>query len=123
MKPTAVTVGGFPEMPYSAAVKAGEFLYVSGQTGMDYRSGKMSDDFETQARMAFENLAAVLRSAGCNLGNVVKTTVWLKDAKNFDAMNKLYKEYFPVNAPARSTPVVDLPKPAYLISIEAVAVV
>ena len=55
--------------------------------------------------------------------NVVKTTVWLCNAANFDTLNKLYAEYFPQNAPARSTPVVSLPKPNLQISIEAIAII
>lgn len=123
MNPVAVSVDGFPQAPYSHAIKAADFLYVAGQIGMDYRSGKMSNDFETQARQAFENVATVLRSAGSSMEKVVKTTVWLQDAANFEIMNKLYKEYFPKTAPARSTPVVDLPRPDLLISIEAIALI
>ncbi len=123
MNPVPVVVQGFPSGPYSHAVTLGGFVFVAGQTGTDYRTGKISDDFETQARQAFENLGAVLRSAGSDLKHVVKTTVWLQDAANFDVLNKLYKEYFPENAPARSTPVVNLPKPNLQISIEAIAAV
>lgn len=121
MKATAVVVDGFPVAPYSHAVKAGKLVYVAGQTGMDYRTGKISNNFETQARQAFENLSTVLRSAGLSLEMVVKTTVWLQNAVHFQTMNKLYQEYFPKNAPARSTPIVDLPRPDLLISIEAIA--
>lgn len=117
----AVNVAGFPASPYSHAVIAGGVVYVAGQTGIDYSTGRISDDFETQARKAFENVAVVLSSAGSNMGLVVKTTVWLKDAANFDILNKLYKEFFPQNAPARSTPVVDLPRKDLQISIEAIA--
>jgi 2-iminobutanoate/2-iminopropanoate deaminase len=108
---------------YSQAVRTGNMIFVAGQSGVDYATGKISDDFETQARKAFENLSTVLRASGSSLQNVVKTTVWLKDAANFETLNKLYAEHFPKNAPARSTPIVDLPKPNLQISIEAVAVV
>ena len=106
---------------YSQAIQAGNLVFVSGQAGVDHRSGKISDDFETQARQAFENVSAVLVASGSSLQRVVKTTVWLRDAANFDLLNKLYAHYFPGNPPARSTPVVDLPRPNFLISIEAIA--
>jgi len=109
-------------MSYSHAVKIGDFIHVSGQVGMDYSSGIMHDDFELQARQAFENLAHVLKSANSSLDKVFKTTVWLKNPANFDTLNKLFSEYFPENAPTRSTPVVDLPIDKILISIEAIAV-
>lgn len=121
MNPVAVNVDGFPVSPYSHAIIAGGLVYVAGQTGMDYSTGNISNDFEKQARQAFKNLAAVLNSAGSKLELVVKTTVWLKDPANFDTLNKLYKEFFPQNAPARSTPVVDLPRQDLQISIEAIA--
>ena len=57
------------------------------------------------------------------MSHVVKVTVWLKDAADFDRLNALYKEYFPTNPPSRSTPIVDLPKAEYKISLEAIAVV
>jgi len=111
-----------PPMPYSQFIKAGNFIFVSGQAGIDFATGAIGEDFETQARQAFENVALVLRTAGASMRQVVKTTVWLCDASNFDILNKLYKEYFPDNPPARSTPVVGLPKPGLQISIEAIAV-
>lgn len=123
MRPVAVTVKGFPAAPYSHAIKADGLVYVAGQTGMDFSTGKISDNFEIQARQAFENLVAVLRAAGSELDLVIKTTVWLTNAANFEALNKLYREYFPDNPPARSTPIVNLPKQELQISIEAIAIV
>lgn len=113
----------FPEMSYSHAVKAGEFVFVSGQIGMDYQSGIMKDDFETQARQAFKNLSFILDAANSGLTKVIKTTIWLKNTDNFESLNKIFKEYFPENAPARSTPVVDLPIERIQLSIEAIAVI
>ncbi len=108
---------------YSQAVTAGDLVFVAGQAGMNYDTGTLPDEFEAQARQAFENLAIVLRASGSSMKNVVKTTVWLRNAGDFQTMNKLYAEYFPARAPARSTPIVDLPKPNLLISIEAIAVI
>jgi 2-iminobutanoate/2-iminopropanoate deaminase len=125
MKPIALSPAALPHSatPFSQAVRAGDLVFVAGQPGIDFQSGIISDDFETQARQAFDNLALVLLASGSNLDRVVKTTIWLRDASNFDTLNKLYTEYFPANAPTRSTPVVDLPKPNLQISIEAIAVV
>jgi 2-iminobutanoate/2-iminopropanoate deaminase len=113
----------FPTAVYSQAVRAGDFIFVAGQAGVEFSTGKVEVDFETQARQAFENLSVVLRASGSSLQHVVKTTIWLRDTINFDTLNKLYAEYFPSNPPARSTPIVDLPKANLQISIEAIAVV
>lgn len=107
---------------YSQAVTAGDLVFVAGQVGMNYDTGNLPDEFEAQARQALENLSIVLRASGSSMQHVVKTTVWLRNAGDFEAMNRLYAEYFPERAPARSTPIVDLPKPNLLISIEAIAV-
>lgn len=111
-----------PHSVYSQAVRVGNLIFVAGQTGVDFTTGSTPDNFEAQARQAFENLSTVLHASGSGLQNVVKTTVWLRDAASFDLMNKLYAEYFPTNAPTRSTPIVDLPRPNLQISIEAIAV-
>lgn len=112
-----------PAFCYSQATKVGNLIFVAGQSGMDFTTGNIADDFETQARQAFENLKIVLSAAGSAMHRVAKTIVWLKDAANFETLNKLYAEYFPEHPPARSTPVVNLPKANLLISIEAIAVV
>ena len=111
-----------PPAVYSQAVRVANLLFVAGQPGVEFNTGKASDEFELQARQAFENLSTVLRAYGSRLENVVKTTVWLRDATSFDSLNRLYAEYFPKNAPARSTPIVALPKPNLQISIEAIAI-
>lgn len=123
MHPIAVTSTTIPHpvMAYSQAVKVGDLLFIAGQPGLDFSSGLIADDFETQARQAFENLSMVLRAAGSSLEKVAKTTIWLVDASNFDSLNKLYAEYFPINPPVRSTPVVSLPKKEFQLSIEAIA--
>jgi len=124
MKITPVGSDKLPHAPavYSQGVRVGNLVFIAGQTGFNFDTGQLADDFEGQARQAFENLLLVLRASGSSLQQVVKTTVWLRDAANFDSLNKLYAEYFPKAAPARSTPIVDLPKPNLLISIEAIAV-
>lgn len=124
MKPIVITEGvPHPAFSYSQATKVGNLIFVAGQGGVDYSTGGISENFETQARQAFENLKIVLISSGSSMEQVAKTTVWLCDAANFDTLNKLYAEYFPINPPARSTPVVKLPRENLQISIEAIAVV
>jgi 2-iminobutanoate/2-iminopropanoate deaminase len=108
--------------PYSQAVAAsGEFIFVSGQPGIDPVTGEVPAEFERQARNAFDNLARVLAAAGAGMTDIVKTTIYLADADHFTALNGLFGEYFPTSPPARAVPIVQVPK-GLLISIEAVAI-
>jgi len=108
--------------PYSQAVRAGNLIFVAGQAGLDPATGRVAGaTFELQARHAFENLRAILEDAGSGMDRVVKTTCFLPAPEAFDALNALYAEYFPSAAPARSAPIVQLPR-GLLFSIEAVAV-
>ena len=108
--------------PYSQAVTKGEFIFCSGQIGLVPATGVLVDGkIEEQTRQALRNLQAVLTAAGSSLADVVKTTVYLVDIKDFPAMNKVYSEFFSRSKPARSTVVVNkLPKGA-LVEIEAIA--
>jgi 2-iminobutanoate/2-iminopropanoate deaminase len=124
MKNVSIQGGSMPRAlgPYSQVVQVGDVVYVSGQTGIDASTGAVPEGgFEAEARRAFLNLADVLAAAGSGLDLVAKTTVFLTSADNFAAMNALYGEFFPHNAPVRSTPIVGLPRNLQ-ISIEAVAV-
>jgi len=125
MKPIVIISPNIPHpaMSYSQAVRVGNLVFVAGQPGINFESGFISADFETQARQAFDNLSAVLAAADSGLDKVAKTTIWLVDAANFDCLNRLYAEYFPTNPPSRSTPIVALPKKEFQISIEAIATV
>jgi 2-iminobutanoate/2-iminopropanoate deaminase len=105
--------------PYSQAVRAGEFLFVSGQPGIDPSTGAVpAGGFEAEARQAFVNLRTVVEAAGASLERVVRTTVFLANAEDFPAMNQLFAEFFPAAPPARATPIVGLPR-GLRISIEA----
>jgi 2-iminobutanoate/2-iminopropanoate deaminase len=105
--------------PYSQAVRAGGFLFISGQPGIDPASGSVpAGGFEAEARQAFVNLRTVVEAAGASLERVVKTTVFLGSADDFPAMNQLFAEFFPTAPPARATPIVGLPR-SLRISIEA----
>jgi 2-iminobutanoate/2-iminopropanoate deaminase len=107
--------------PYSHAVQAGELVFISGQAGIDPDTGALPEgDFESEARQAFRNLDRVLQAAGLSLDRVVKTTVWLSSADDFPGVNALYAEFFPTKPPARSTPIVGLPR-NLRVSVEAIA--
>jgi 2-iminobutanoate/2-iminopropanoate deaminase len=112
--------------PYSQAIKikSGETIYTAGQLGIDPATGNLVDDGITaETRQALKNIKAILTAAGSDLDQVIKTTVFLKDLNDFAAMNAVYAEFFPKNAPARSTiQVARLPKDG-LVEIEAIALV
>lgn len=116
-----------PNMPdpygaYSTVVRAGDFIFVSGQAGIDPETGaKAGEDFEVQARQAFKNLKTCLECSDSSMSDVVKVITWLGDANERAALNELFAEYFPDEPPARSTPIVDLPM-GLLLSIEATAI-
>ena len=111
-----------PLGPYSHAVRAGDFVFLAGQAGLDPESGKVAgEDFRSQANQAFKNLARVLKASGSSMDQVVKTTVFITDASQFPILNELYALYFPKNPPVRSTPIVELPR-GLLISIECIAI-
>jgi 2-iminobutanoate/2-iminopropanoate deaminase len=112
-----------PAAAFSHAVIAGNLIFVAGQSGVDFSTGKLEPSFEKQARQAFINLKKVLEASGSDLAHTIKVVIWLKNAEDFDQLNALYKEYFPTNPPARSVPIVDLAKPEYLVGIEAIATV
>jgi 2-iminobutanoate/2-iminopropanoate deaminase len=107
--------------PYSPAVGAGEFVFISGQIPLD-RDGKIVGYTpKDQTRKALENLAATLEAAGLTFANVVKTTIFIKDMDEFAAINDVYGEFFVEPYPARSTvEVARLPKDLH-VEIEAIA--
>ncbi len=114
--------GPKPIGPYSQAIRANGFLYVSGQVALDPKTCEMQGvDVREQTERVLENLKGILEGAGSNLHHVVKTTVFLKDMNDFSAMNDVYAKYFTSAPPARSTvQVARLPKDA-LVEIEVIA--
>lgn len=110
--------------PYSQAIKAAGFIFVSGQIPIDSESGEVvAGDIDVQTDRVLKNIAAVLEAAGSSLGNVVKTTVYLKDLTDFTKFNERYASFFSVNPPARATVEVNrLPKDVR-IEIDAIAAV
>lgn len=111
-----------PVGPYSQAVRAGGFLFVSGQIPLDPATGEIAgNEIAAQTRRAMENLKAILEEAGSGLNRVVKTTLYLKDLRDFALCNEIYAEYFREAKPARSTiEAAGLPK-GVLLEIDAVA--
>ncbi|XP_012721344.2 2-iminobutanoate/2-iminopropanoate deaminase isoform X1 [Fundulus heteroclitus] len=109
--------------PYSQAVVVDRTVYVSGQIGMDVASGQLVDGgVQAQTKQALSNMGEILRAAGCDYSNVVKTTVLLKDINDFNSVNDVYKTFFSTNFPARAAyQVAALPRGA-LVEIEAIAV-
>jgi len=108
--------------PYSQAIKANGFLFISGQIPLDPQTGQMTAlDIVAQTRQAMENLRAILEAEGLTFADVVKTTIYLTDLQDFARVNETYSLYFDDDPPARSTvQVAALPKGAK-VEIEAVA--
>ncbi len=102
----AVKPKDFPpsSAPFSPAVKAGKYLFLSGQIPIDPATGKIvRGDIEIQTRRVLENVKAILKAAGTDLDSVVKVTVFLKDMKDYRKFNEVYASYFKPPFPARST--------------------
>lgn len=107
--------------PYSQAIEVNQMIYTSGVIPVHPKTGEIPDGVEAQARQAIGNLAVLLKEAGTDIGNVVKTTVFIKDMNDFSKINQVYSEFFTASYPARScVEVARLPKDV-LIEIEAIA--
>lgn len=93
---------GGQKLPFSPAVRAGDFVYISGQVAMNERGEIDYGGIEAQTRRTIENVKKVLALADCDLSDVVKVTVWLDDTRDFWTFNRVYLEYFGEHPPARS---------------------
>ncbi len=110
-----------PIGPYSQGIRWGNLIFTAGQTGADPKTSDLAEGIQAQTRQTLTNLSTVLKAAGTDLAHVLKTTVFLADMADFQAMNAVYGEFFPSKAPARTTVAVKaLPKGA-LVEIEVVA--
>jgi reactive intermediate/imine deaminase len=94
---------GTRTLPRSIATRASGLVFVGGQVARDEDGNIVAGGIEAQARQTLKNVADVLALTGCTLEDVVKTTVWLEDARDFDEFNRVYAEFFPGNKPSRST--------------------
>lgn len=108
--------------PYSPGVRVGDLIFISGQLPIDMTTKKMAGtEIAEQTRQALVNIRFLLEATGASMGNIVKTTVFLKNLEDFKAMNEVYAEFFPIDPPARAcVEVARLPYNS-LIEIEAVA--
>ncbi len=107
--------------PYCHAVEADGFIFASGQIPADPTTGNLVEGIENQTKQSLENIIAILKSEGCTLNNVIKSTVFITDMNNFAKVNEVYGKYFAEHKPARScVQVAKLPKDA-MIEIEVIA--
>ena len=122
MAKQVITIPGAPARPLSPGVKAGGFIFVSGQVGHeDPKTGEAREGIAAQTKQCLENIKRVLELAGSSLDDVVKTTVFLGNVVDLAEMNEVYRSYFPKDPPARSTLVAGLVRPGMLIEIECIA--
>jgi len=98
-----IMVGGIHKMPLSKAVRAGDWVFVSGITAIDKSGQVLNAGIEEQTRHVLQTIRGVLESASCEMSDVVKATVWLEDPRDFWSFNRVYAEFFPSDPPARST--------------------
>ena len=109
--------------PYAQGWKVGDMVYTSGQLGVDMETGKLAEGVEAQARASMRNVGEILKAAGASYGDVVKTTIFVKDLADFKTVNTVYAEFFDGVYPARSCVQVAALPMGGLVEIEAVAMV
>jgi 2-iminobutanoate/2-iminopropanoate deaminase len=112
-----------PSMPYSHCVKAGNLLFIAGQVGVDPANNQLKGtSIREQTEQALRNMETILKAAGSSLEQVVKTTVFISDFRDFEEMNKVYAKFFPKDQPARTTVQVVL-YDGFKVEIEAIAII
>ncbi len=125
MSKTAIKTENAPKAigPYSAGIQTGKIIYTAGQLGLVPSTGELANGVEEQTRQALQNIRGLLEATGASMDNIVKTTVFLQDMKDFPTMNTVYATFFGDTPPARSTvQVAGLPKGG-LVEIEAIAMI
>lgn len=111
-----------PLAPYSVAVEANGFVFVSGQVALDPAGGPTPGAVADQAAMVMDNIGAILADVGLGYEDIVKTTIFLADVADYGTVNEVYGRYFPGAPPARSAIQAGaLPKPEFRVEIEVVA--
>lgn len=114
--------GAKPIGPYTPAIRIGNFLFTSGQIGLDPATAKLVEGgVSAEARQALTNLKTLIDAGGSSLDRVVKTTLFLKDINDFATVNAIYAEYFANEPPARSTVQVSALPGGALVEVEAIA--
>ncbi len=111
--------GPAPAGPYSHAVVANGFVFISGQGPVDPETGSMPDAFADQVRQTFRNVQTILEAAGTSLDNVVKVNAYVTDLTRFSEFNEVYREFFQQNPPARTTVGTSLL--GFLVEVDCVA--
>ena len=94
---------GGTKLPFPKAVRAGDFVFISGQMATDANGQLIEGGIEVQTRQVMDNIKAILAEAGCTMADVVKCTCWIDDPRDFGRFNAVYREYFGDDPPARST--------------------
>ncbi len=121
MKGEAINLPNAPTLPFSAAIRAGDYIFVSGQIGFTDDKGGEVKGIEAQTKQCLENVKQVLAAANASLDDVVKVAVFLRNGEDFTKMNEVYRTYFVDNKPARSTIIVGLALPSMLVEVECIA--
>jgi 2-iminobutanoate/2-iminopropanoate deaminase len=111
-----------PRGPYSPAVRAGDFIFVAGQGPVDVVTDKMSfGDIKHETGIVLNNIKRILEGCGASMADVVKCSVFLKDGKDFAAMNEVYAEFFGDQKPARTTVEAKFAQPDMKVEIDCIA--
>lgn len=112
-----------PGMPFSKAVKANGFLFVSGNVAVNLETGaKGEGDIKDQTRLVLKNLKKIVEDAGSSFDDVARVNIYLTDIKDFGGMNEVYKEFFPDSPPSRTTVgVSELSSPIFIVEIDLIA--
>jgi 2-iminobutanoate/2-iminopropanoate deaminase len=100
---TKIHYSPHPQLPFSKAVRAGDFVFISGQVPFGPDGFMVHGSIEVQTRVVLDGIKKQLEETGCTMQDVVKTTVWLDDPRDFGGYNRIYAEYFPKDPPARAT--------------------
>jgi 2-iminobutanoate/2-iminopropanoate deaminase len=118
-----VTGAPKPQGPYSSVVRAGDFLFVSGQGPVDAETGEMQSQasVQEQTKLVLQHVQTILRGCGADLEDVVKCSVFLHDAKDFSAMNEVYAEVFGANKPTRTTVAAGMVAEGMKVEIDCIA--
>lgn len=112
---------GKPGSPYSTAIKANGFLFVSGNVSVAADGKVVAGDIKVQTTQVLQNLKQIVESQGAAMGDVVRTNVYLTDANDFAGMNEVYRSFFPNEPPTRTTVVVkELTRPELIVEIDLI---
>ena len=111
-----------PKLAFSPGIKAGDYIFVAGQSGFqDRKTGKAIEGIEAQTGQCIEHMKQVLEAAGASLDDVVKVTVFLSDVANYPRIHETYEHYFPKDQPVRATVITGLVRPEMLVEMDCIA--